>query len=121
MPGIPVQNVELYRQQARAARAELEVHLPYLASKIGELKAFSDSVRAAADALSDVGGDLGPGDLNSTASDLAEQWRYGIKEMGERIDRMADSVKANMDGYAAFEDAARRSFTPDDPGRWGPR
>jgi hypothetical protein len=41
--------------------------------------------------------------------------------MGERINRMADSVKSVMDDYAEFEDAARRTFGQQDAGRWGPR
>jgi hypothetical protein len=85
------------------------VNMPYLAAKVGELKGLSDTVSSLATGL-ECGGDLGPGDIRAAAQELAEQFRYGVEEMGERIGRMADSVSAAMDNYQAVEDAAHRSF-----------
>jgi hypothetical protein len=85
------------------------VNMPYLAAKVGELKGLSDMVTSLATGL-ECGGDLGPGDIRAAAQELAEQFRYGVEEMGERIGRMADSVSAAVDNYQAVEDAAHRSF-----------
>lgn len=88
-------------------------NLPYLAAKIGELQAVSDSVLAAAAALDAGGGDLGPGDINAAVRELADAWRDGIEEIGTRIDEMSGHVSSAMDNYAAVEDAARAAFAGD--------
>ncbi|HEY0637347.1 MAG TPA: hypothetical protein VGD67_06850 [Pseudonocardiaceae bacterium] len=89
-----------------------EANLPYMASKIGELRGLSDSVGNIATALFGCGaGDLGPGDISGAVRELGEQWEFGLKEMGERIGRMAESVSGAMDNYQAVEDAARDAFT----------
>ena len=85
------------------------VNMPYLAAKVGELKGLSDTVSSLATTL-ECGGDLGPGDIRGAAQELAERFRYGVEEMGERIGRMADSVSDALDNYDAVEEAARRSF-----------
>ena len=87
-----------------------DVDMAYLAQKIGQLKAVSDSVLQAATALECPSGNLGPGDINGAVRELASSWRDGIEEIGTRIDEMSGHVSGAMANYQAVEDAARRSF-----------
>ena len=87
-----------------------DVDMVYLAQKIGQLKAVSDAVLAAATSLECPSGDLGPGDINAAVRELASSWRDGIEEIGTRISEMSGHVSGALDNYQAVEDAARQSF-----------
>jgi len=87
-----------------------DVDLVYLAQKVGQLEAVSDSVLEAATALECPSGDLGPGDINGAVRELASSWRDGIEEIGTRIGEMSGHVGGALANYQAVEDAARRSF-----------
>ena len=87
-----------------------DVDMVYLAQKIGQLKAVSDSVLAAATSLECPSGDLGPGDINAAVHELASSWRDGIEDIGTRISEMAGHVGDALANYQAVEDAARQSF-----------
>jgi hypothetical protein len=100
--------------------AGYDVNLVFMAQKIGELRAVSDSVLAAATALECPSGDLGPGDIGAAVQELASAWRDGIEETGTRIGEMSDSVSSSMDDYAAAEqsgyDAFKAGVCPTFPG-----
>jgi hypothetical protein len=86
-------------------------NVPYLATKIGELRSVSAAVLAAAGSLDARGGGLGPGDLDAAVQELADHWRDGIQEIGTRIDEMAGHVGQAMDNYEAAEAAAQYAFS----------
>lgn len=87
-----------------------DVNMAYLAQKIGQLKAVSDSVLSAATSLECPSGNLGPGDINGAVRELASSWRDGIEEIGTRISEMSGHVSGSLANYQAVEDAARQSF-----------
>jgi hypothetical protein len=97
-----------------------DVNLVFMAQKIGELRAVSDSVLAAATALECPSGDLGPGDLSAAVQELASAWRDGIEEIGTRISEMSDHVSSAMDNYEVAErsgyDAFKAGVCPTMPG-----
>jgi len=87
-----------------------DVNLVFMAQKIGQLRAVSDSVLSAATALECPSGDLGPGDISGAVQELASAWRDGIEEIGTRISEMAGHVSTAMDNYAAVEQSGYDSF-----------
>lgn len=87
-----------------------DVNLVVMAQKIGQLRAVSDSVLAAASALDAPGGDIGPGDLPGAVQELADAWRDGIEEIGTRISEMAGHVSDAMDNYEAVEQSGYDAF-----------
>ena len=87
-----------------------DVNTYSLAQKIGQLRAMSDAVLAAAGALELPGGDLGPGDIGAAVQELADAWRDGIEETGTRIDEMAGHVSDALDNYEAAEQSGYDAF-----------
>lgn len=87
-----------------------DVNLVYMAQKIGQLRAVSDSVLAAATALECPPGDLGPGDISGAVQELAAAWRDGIEEIGTRLSEMTGHVSQAMDNYEAAEQSGYDAF-----------
>ena len=87
-----------------------DVNLVFMAQKIGQLKAVSDSVLSAATGLECPSGDLGPGDISGAVQELASAWRDGIEEIGTRISEMAGHVSSAMDNYEAVEQSGYTAF-----------
>ena len=90
-----------------------DVNLVFMAQKIGQLKAVSDSVLSAATSLECPPGDLGPGDISGAVQELASAWRDGIEEIGTRIAEMSGHVSSAMDNYEAVELAGYDAFRAD--------
>jgi hypothetical protein len=88
-----------------------DVNLVFMAQKIGQLRAVSDSALGVASAMECPSGDLGPGDIGAAVAELAGSWRDGIEEIGTRIAEMAGHVSTAMDNYEAVEQSGYDAFT----------
>lgn len=87
-----------------------DVNTVFMAQKIGQLRAVSDSVLSVASSMECPSGDLGPGDISGAVQELASAWRDGIEEIGTRISEMSGHVSAAMDNYEAVEQAGYDAF-----------
>lgn len=81
-----------------------------LATRIGELRALVDTVQSAADELELYGAELGPGDISSAVSDVADHWRDGLGNIADHIGTMADSVSNAVTNYEALEQQGADTF-----------
>jgi len=81
-----------------------------LAIRIGELRALVDTVQSAADQLELYGAELGPGDISSAVSDVADHWRDGLGNIADHIGTMADSVSNAVTNYDTLEQEGADRF-----------
>jgi hypothetical protein len=81
-----------------------------LATRIGELRALVDTVQSAADELELYGAELGPGDISSAVSDVADHWRDGLGDIADHIGTMADSVSNAVTNYETLEQEGADTF-----------
>lgn len=99
-----------------------EANIPYMAAKVGQYKALSDTIGAIAGSFSGcAAGDLGPGGIAEALNGVAEDWRDGLNSMADRIGNMAHGVSQVADNYQEVEDAARRAFIDPYSAYGGPR